>query len=219
MNILGDLGALIGGSAAPTNDAVTRYYSFDHSFGDVVYNRTVFSYTLDGEAVAGYVADVQFTIEQPAAVVWLVMRDFNLWQNEFGHFYSRAFGDSPREMVAISDRTDGEPQNFYIVEHIIPEHLIVYSQPVLRQKGIKNIGTHVFLLTEHVGGTTISVLMQHAHQAPNLDIEETVKRYRDLLEGDTAHKWSRVLAPTLRKLVMDSAAGANFSNTPQPGRR
>jgi hypothetical protein len=169
-----------------------------------VYNRDVFSYQCDGEKTVGYNANVQFTVDRPAAKVWPVFKDFNLWQNDFGHYYSGAFGEKVGHLIHLTNKPQGAPESFYIVVHVIPEHLLVLSQPILEIDGIKHIGTHAFILTDNSDKTVVTGVMQHAKRAVNLNVEETIAHYESFIGDDKVRKWATVLGQALTKAVEQS---------------
>jgi len=168
------------------------------------YNRDIFSYESGGEKTVGYNANIQFTVASPARRVWPIFKDFNLWQNDFGHYYSGAFGDKEGEMVHITDKNRGPPQGFYIVEHSIPEHLLVLAQPVCETDGIKHIGTHAFILTDRGHKTVVTGLMQHAKRSATLDVAGTIAEYDVMIREAKVHKWATVLGQALRARVAAS---------------
>lgn len=117
-------------SERPT--ALTRNWYDDHEVddGDLRMKTRLFTYAMDEGLVAGSTTNVVFTLKQPASVVWPILKDSNLWQNDAEHFYSKAFGDCEEgEKVYLEERgqsQDAEPtREWYEVVRVVPEYLIV----------------------------------------------------------------------------------------------
>jgi hypothetical protein len=183
---------------------------------DLVLNRQFFTYVDDVGYVAGSLLSVAFTVDAPAARVWPVFSDFNLWQNGYGYYYSAVAGEHEGRILRLALEPDTSNGNEYLVERVIPEHTIVMSQPVTADgaggypgAGGVSPGYHVFTLTERPGSTFATVMMQHAAimapppVPPELTAEEVLASWREMV-ADGLPKWRDVFVPTLKQLVADS---------------
>jgi hypothetical protein len=107
----------------------------------------------------------------------------------------------------------------YQVVRVIPEYVIVISQPVpepgeeisVPGLGIVSPGFHAFTLNEHGGETVLTGLMQHASlmadaaSAKEFSAEDALEPWSGLgMEG--VKKWAEVFIPTLTKLVEERAS-------------
>ena len=168
--------------------------------------------------MAGTATSVIFTLDRPAKDVWPYVKDFNLWQSDYGHKYSGVIGDLySREDLTIGDQpfhlsdepTDPESEGEadYVVLMSVPEYVVVCYQPVPEDGSTGGVspGFHVFMLNEHQGRTTVSVLMEHAHRTQGQSEDEALKRFRQSGES-SRDKWLNVLIPTLEKLVSGSTS-------------
>ena len=70
------------------------YESFADVNGDECVHSKLYSYVEDGQLTVGTTKSVMFTVDRPASEVWPVLKDFNLWQAEYGHHYSGVVGPS-----------------------------------------------------------------------------------------------------------------------------
>ena len=181
--------------------------------GDVSLNRQFFTYEIDAGLVAGSLLSVMFTIERPAKDVWPYFKDFNLWQSQLSHFYSGVVGDLEGEEFFLT--LDPTKRGYrYEVLRVIPEHLLVFSQPFpepdeeisVPGHGVVSPGFHVFMLNEHDGKTVATILMQHASlmadasEAKVMTAEEALAPWSGMgVEG--VRKWAEDFIPTLKSLV------------------
>jgi hypothetical protein len=188
----------------------------DHQ-GDVYLQAKYFTCRSDIGMVAGCDFNVMFTIDRPARVVWPYIQDFNLWQNSYGHYYSGAFGDLEGKTCRISAKPNDPGLHQYQVLRVIPEYLIVVSQPVLDDGtastglpglGVVSPGFHVVMLNEHGGKTVVSILMEHASLmegvsgTQTMTEEQALSPWRDkLMVPEWLRKWRDDLVPTLKELV------------------
>lgn len=180
------------------------------------YHKRYFTYETPEGLVAGMATNVIFTLDRPAREVWPYVKDFNLWQADYGHKYSGVVGDLySREDLTIGDQTfhlsdeptdrESEGEADYVVLMSVPEYVVVCYQPVPDDGSTGGVspGFHVFMLNEHQGRTTVSVLMEHAQRTQGLSEDEALQPFRDAGES-SRHKWLNVFIPTLEKLVYDS---------------
>src|SRR5579864_2400598 len=60
---------------------------------DIQLQQRYFAYRTERGIVAGCDFNVSFTIDRPTPQVWPYFKDFNRWQNSYGHFYSGVLGE------------------------------------------------------------------------------------------------------------------------------
>ena len=181
---------------------------------DVKLNRQYFSYLTDGDLIAGSLLSVMFTIDRSAADVWPYLRDFNCWQSD--RYYSEVVGESEGAMMTLAFDPGGSARAEYNILRVIPEHVIVLSQPAEPQDigveiplpgmGGVSRGFQVFMLNEHEGKTTVTVLLQHASrmatgsralETPDHEAIEPWSEYG--VEG--FRRWHDTYIPRLKQLV------------------
>jgi hypothetical protein len=174
--------------------------------GDVHLSQRFFVYKTDTGKVAGKTLNVMFTVGRSAKDVWPHLKDFNPWQNSYGHYYSGVLGDLEGKTFVLSDRS-GEPgQYLYNVLRVIPEHLIVLSEPLPEESRAAGMSPdcHVFMLNEHGGKTVVTCLMEHASFIRDvITDEEALRPWRDAAP-ESHRKWRDIFVPTLKKLICQS---------------
>jgi hypothetical protein len=184
---------------------------------DVKLNRQYFSYLAEEGLVAGSLLSVMFTIERSAAEIWPHLRDFNRWLSD--RYYSVVVGDSEGTTLTLSTSPTGPPIAEFEVTRVIPEHVIVFSQPI--EPTGKNVkiplpgsdgvsrGFQTFMLNEHGGQTVVTILLQHASvmaaglQATEMSDDEAVEHWRRY--GVDLKQWVDIWIPNLKRLVYDSS--------------
>ena len=176
---------------------------------DVGLHQRYYTYPTERGWVAGKCFNVTFAIDRPAKQVWKHLKDFNPWQNSFGHYYSGVVGDMEGQSLFISDRPNDpgpakSPLWQYQVLRVIPEYTIVLSQPIPPDGSTGGIspGFHVFTLNYQGGKTLVTVLMQHASRREGLTEEEALAPWRKMAPESQA-KWRDIFIPTLKKLVYE----------------
>src|SRR6266516_5614783 len=108
----------------------TYYEGHAHADGDERMNIRYYTYRTDAGLVAGATTSVMFTVDRPARDVWPYLKDFNLWQSAYDHYYSGVVGDLEGLSVGGSDKPIDSPGELpYEVIRAIPEYLIVLAQP------------------------------------------------------------------------------------------
>lgn len=170
--------------------------------------RTVFSYRNAGEDVVGTTTNVHFTLDLPVKDVWPTFQNFNLWQTVGGVSFSGPFGDKVGEMEYLIYQVGGRENvtidnaMVFVVEQIVPEHLIVIHSPLFervdangKRSGSRHEGKNTFMLTEVDGKTIVTAVMEHAYHyygknakanaAAGLakTIEKAKARKKDIWEG------------------------------------
>jgi len=166
---------------------------------------------------AGTVTSVMFTIARPAKDIWPYFMDFNLWQK--GHYYSEIIGAAEGKTFRLSAKPNEAGRHQYQVLRVIPETLIVLSQPVPQETegtgdtylpglGIVSPGFHVFLLNEHGGRTVVNCVMQHASlmehasRSQGMTNEEALRPWRaESIVPEWLRKWRDEFIPSLKRLV------------------
>jgi len=169
--------------------------------GDVKVHQRFYTEDTKAGKVVGKTLSVLFTIDSPASEVWPHLKDFNPWQNEYGHYYSGVIGDLEGQTFRIgasADDLDGEHQ--YEVVRVIPEHLMVVLQPQMAAEG-QSPDSHTVMLNEHDGKSTVSIVMQHARLLDEGDSEEeTIAFFQDMAK-ESQRKWRDIFIPTLKQQV------------------
>ncbi len=198
-----------------------RYYAGPtYSADDVQINRQYFSYITDTAVVAGSLLSIMFSFDAPAEAVWPCFKDFNLWQNSYGYYYSGVVGELEGQRFSLAFEQDGPAKAVYEVLRVIPEHLIVTYQPnpddliednELPGSGGVDAGLQTFMLTEHGDKTVASILMSHAAKmgeaaaAAEMSEEDAIGPWGGLGEEGIA-KWRDPFIPNLKELVVSGAA-------------
>jgi hypothetical protein len=175
--------------------------------GDICLRTQLYTYRMGDKIVAGETLSVMFSIDRPAKDVWPHLKDFNLWQNAYGHYYTGVVGDLEGKPFRIGSKP-ADPSayypNGYEVVRAIPEQLIAISQPTPPDgsNGGVSPGFHVFLLYERAGKTIISVLMNHASGHERVSEDEALAFWRQETP-EYQRKWRDVFIPALKRLVYD----------------
>jgi hypothetical protein len=182
--------------------------------GDLQLKRQFYLYRTPDGLVSGTTFNVTCTIDRLPREVWPVFKDLNQWQNSH-HRYSGVVGDLEGKTFRISSQPDLDKWlSTYDVVRVIPEHLMVFSQPVvaddniakelrMRHGGGVSPGFHVFTLSERDGKTDVNVLMQHARRDRNWTEDEALMPWRQQLAPGSQQKWRDSFIPTLKRLVHD----------------
>lgn len=181
---------------------------------DLVQRRRYFTYDTEAGLVSGTTVQVTFSIDRPPKDVWPYLKDFNLWQNAYGHYYSDVVGDlySSAELdlgrtpFHISEKPNGPPVSRYQVLRVIPEQAIVIFQPIPEDGGNGGVsrGFHMFMLSENQGKTVVNILMEHATRTSGKTVEEALAYWRDeKMAPEWQRKWRDHFVPTLKKLVSE----------------
>ncbi len=178
--------------------------------GDVQLRRRYFTYDTDDGLVVGTALNVAFVIDYPVAKVWPYFKDFNLWQNPHSHYYSGVLGDLEGRTFRISVKPDESGPHYYEVLRVIPEHLIVISQPIpmdgssaevapgLGSGGVSP-GFHVFMLNESEGKTLMTIFMEHKFRTRDLSEEQAFEKMS--WTSSSLRRWQEGFVPTLKKLI------------------
>ncbi len=184
----------------------------DHD--DVGIRRRFFTRETPEGLVAGTILSVTFTIGRPAAEVWEQLKDFNRWQNPSGYHYSGVVGELEGGTFAISTDPDRPNPPYYEVLKVIPEHMIVLSQPVPADGSSAGVapghgsggispGFHTFMLTERLGSTIATIVMEHAFRTRTMTADEAIASMG--WSSASEQRWRDGFIPTLKKLVHDGS--------------
>jgi hypothetical protein len=191
------------GAPQGTERVVNWTEALSDAHGDVKIHQRFYSEDTQAGMVVGKTLSILFTIDRPAKDVWPHVKDFNPWQNEYGHYYSGVIGDLEGQTFRIGEAPDdlaGEHQ--YEVVRVIPQHLIFVLQPQTAATG-QSPDSHTIMLNEHEGRSTVSIVMQHATLLPDPTKEaETLVYYREMAE-ESQRKWRDIFIPTLKQQVAD----------------
>ncbi len=183
--------------------AVTRRYHDGpaDAIGDVRVRGRFFTQETESGLIAGATWNVMFVIDRPVKDVWPVFKDFNAWQNSFGHYYSGVVGDLEGRTFALGTADDLGPPRYEVLK-VIPEYLIVIRQPIPDDEGNGGIspGFHAFTLSEHAGSTTITATMEHSTRTSDLSETDALRRWQEFAP-EWQQKWRDIFIPALRKLV------------------
>src|SRR5262249_16615630 len=99
--------------------------------GDDRLHTTYFTYRIDAGLVGGARMTVHFAVEGTRKEVWPFLKDFNAWANSRGYFYDSVVGDQEGKSFRLSlDPNNFEGAMSYDVLKVIPEYVLVVSQPV-----------------------------------------------------------------------------------------
>jgi hypothetical protein len=174
--------------------------------GDVHLHQRYFTYKTHAGWVGGKTFNVMFTVDRLARDVWPHLKDFNRWQNSYGHYYSGVVGDLEGKTFRLGSAPDETGPHQYLVRRVIPEHLIVLLQviPEHGSAGDINPDCHVFMLNEHNGRTVVTVLMEHASLSNGKTEEEALRPWREVAP-ESQRKWQDIFIPTLKQLVYQGA--------------
>jgi hypothetical protein len=207
----------------PTALARNWYDGQEIEDGDLRIKLRLFTYATDKGLVAGATTNVVFTLKQPVRVAWPILKDFNLWQNDADHFYSKAAGDcEPGEKFYLEERgqTQGAEtdREWYEMISIVPEYFFAFTQPPVTEgvsPGLPGLGgvspgSHVFMVNEHDGECLVTITMEHgsyaAHDHDTSD-DEALAPWREITP-EWPLKWRQSFVPVLKKLVDEAALAA-----------
>ena len=175
--------------------------------GNIRLRQRFFSWKVDGGWISGKTFNVAWTVDAMAAEVWPYFKDFNLWQNSYGHYYSAILGDIEGQMCRLSDKPNEPGPHQYRVARVIPEHLIVLFQtiPEFNSEETSSPDCHVFLLNGHPGAkcTEISALMEHHALFKNVTEEQALRPWQEFAP-ESHRKFRDIFIPTLNSLVAGS---------------
>lgn len=180
-----------------------------------------FIYRCELGLVSGSRLTVSFTLDASRKQVWPFFKDWNRWMNSC-YYTSRAVGDLEEGETyrAAQDPDDLDGEHQYRLEKLLPEYLIVQSQPVPKTADIGadwqiglgrvNAGYHVVTLDQfEPGKTEAAFFMEHATlvaepaDAESMSDEDAIAPWRPLTESGLP-RWRDDFLPALRKLVAES---------------
>jgi hypothetical protein len=210
--------------SAGTRDRPTYREAFAEVDGEDRLRGQYYAYRSELGLVAGMLLSVAFTIDAPRAAVWPYLKDFNLWMNAAGYYYSGVVGD----LEGRSFRAGAAPDDFdgphrYDVVRVIPEYLIVFSQPTPEGAYVNPVtgkpfgsggvsaGFHSVAIEEFGGRTYVDFHMEHGSvaagpdEADGIDFDEAVAAWRELTDSSLP-RWRDIFIPTLRKLVAEGGS-------------
>jgi hypothetical protein len=207
-------------TATNVGHAEVRVYHDEHveSKDDVFLSMRAFTTRVDAGLVAGMNLNVMFTIDRPASEIWPYARDWNLWQNRSGFYYSGVLGDLEGQTFGLSLKPDDvDNPHFYKVEKVIPDYLLVLSQPVLNDDEVQvyglpgyggySAGNCVFMLNAFGARTTLTAAMEHASVMARPGEAMTEEQALAPLRTDDTlvplFRWRDGFIPDLRQLVDD----------------
>ncbi|HKW43852.1 MAG TPA: hypothetical protein VJP06_06660 [Thermoplasmata archaeon] len=184
------------------------------SIDDLRLTRRFFLYETPDGLVSGTTFNIRFTVDAVPGVVWPVFKDLNLWQNSH-HRYSGVVGDLEGKSFRIANVNSPDRWlSSYDVIRVIPEHLMVFSQPIVDDARIDaemkklygggvSPGFHAFMLSPREQNTDVWIQMEHARRARNLTVDESLAPWRQLHPA-SREKWRNSFVPTLKRLASRS---------------
>jgi len=160
---------------------------------------------------------VHFTLDGTRKEAWPFVKDFNAWQNSEGYYYDSVIGDQEGGSFRLStDPNDFEGSPSYDVIKVIPEYVIVVSQPIpegayggkdwsIGQGGV-SAGFHIVGLDQFGDKTIVTFHMEHASLVGN-EGEDVTESWRPMTE-EAARKWREGLIPNMKRLVAEARRNA-----------
>jgi hypothetical protein len=211
-------------SDSPITSARNYYDVHESEDGDLRMKTRLFTYATDKGLVAGSSTNVMFTVKHPASVVWPILKDFNLWQNDADHFYSKAVGDCENgERFFLEEREQSQDseteKEWYEVLGVVPEYLFVVKQPPVTEgvsPGLPGLGGvspgfHVFMLSQFGSECVVTITMEHASYAAydhDTTDDEALEAWRQVAP-EWSPKWRESFVPVLKQLADEAAQGAS----------
>jgi hypothetical protein len=209
-------------TSSTAGTAEVRVYHDTHfeSEDDVFLARRNFTARTEAGLVAGTELNVMFTIDRSASELWPYAKDWNLWQNGDNYYYSGVLGDLEGQTFSLSlQPNDPDRPHFYKVEKVIPEYLIVISQPVLTDEEVKvyglpgyggySAGYHAFMMNGFGEQTTVTVTMEHgsvmARPGEEMSEDEALAPLRTDTSLQGLHRWRDGFIPALKRLAYHGA--------------
>lgn len=176
----------------------------EDSDADVSIRTRYFTIETEEGVEAGASINVMFTIDRPAREVWPYFKDWNLWMNDYGHYWSGVVGDLEGGTFSVGSAKGEYGPNRYNVIRAIPEHLLVFNQPVPDDGSTGGVspGFHVFTLNERREQTIITGYMQHSSRTTGNSVEKALAFWREQA-SEWQRKWRDALIPALKKLVYE----------------
>jgi len=196
-----------------------RYYEgLTYTQDDVQMHQRLFTNATSKGWIVGWDMNLTFTIDRPAKEVWSLLKDFNLWQNSYGYYYSGIVGDLyssvelklGEETFHLNIRIPGKPEQEYPYKYqvlkVIPERLIVVFQPIPKDGSNGGIspGFHVIILHENDGKTVVTVQMEHASRTPDVSEDEAIDPWRNAHMPEVQKFWRDIFIPNLKKLAYEA---------------
>lgn len=192
-----------------TNAQSPRFYDGpSYSKDDVRMNYQYYTYPTDSGLVSAGVLSVMFTIDRPAKAIWPIFRDFNLWQNAYGYFYSGVIGDLEGKTftLGLGEHDQHGAKRSYEVIRVIPQHLMVFCEPIPSDGSTGGVspGFHAFVLSGFGDKTVMTYEGDHATRTQGKTEEEALGPWRELA-ARVLPMWSDSFIPLLKKLVYEGS--------------
>lgn len=198
---------IVGTPAAP------RYYQGPSAIrGDYHVRIRYFTYETDEGLVVGRNTNHTFTIERAARDVWPYIKDFNLWQNGYGYYYTGVVGDLEgkefyiaKKDTPLANKVNETMGLSYTVLKVVPEHIIVIRQGIPEDGSTGGIspGFHVITLNEQSDRTLVTIYTEHARRTQGKNVVEALASFQAGGE-ETLRKFRDSFIPMLKQLVCKS---------------
>lgn len=203
-------------------DPVT-YGGPEETIDDVSLSQQLFSYETAEGLVVGRTFNVVFTIDRPVSKVWPLYKDFNAWQNQFGHFYSGVVGDLysseehdlGEETFAMSTDPENLGRHEFSILRVFPGQAMVIFQPIAEEgatesrfffgRGGVSPGFHIYMLNRQGDKTLVTILMEHATRTKDLSVEEALKPWYTMMENGH-RKFRDLMIPGFKAMVYEQTA-------------
>ncbi|WP_224386321.1 hypothetical protein [Pseudonocardia sp. ICBG1293] len=199
-----------------------RYYeAYSRDYGPRERRRArYFCYDTEAGFVAGANVSVVFTFDAPVGLVWDVIQDFNNWANSADYYYLLGnLGRMEGQGFRIGASPADTGPNQYVVTKVIPEFMLVISQPVPEGNdlgrgfeighGGVSAGAHVVTLDEFAGTTVVNFFMEHASimagPGEATRDEDVLDPWREMTES-ADWKWRDHFIPAMRASVAERSS-------------
>ena len=195
----------------------------EETIDDVSLSQQLFSYETAEGLVVGRTFNVIFTVDRPVTEVWPLFKDFNRWQNQFGHFYSGVVGDLysseehdlGEETFAMSTDPENLGRHEFSILRVIPQQAMIIFQPIAEEgatesrfffgRGGVSPGFHIYMLNRQGNKTLVTILMEHATRVKDISVEEALKPWWTMV--DAGHrKFRDLMIPGFKDMLTECSA-------------
>ena len=173
---------------------------------DIWLHERYYTYKADERLVSGWTMTAVVIFDRPVRDVWPYVKDWNLFMNSYGYYWSGVAGDLEGKSFYFIAKGSNEPVAEYPYEYqvlrVIPEHLITISQPIPKDGGNGGVspGFHVITLDERDKKTIVTFTLEHAVGMEDMNEERAAGVWR---EAGQQKMWGGHFIPTLKRLVYE----------------